>query len=271
MHSPSNRRGTLSKSLTLDFVKENSAALTNCRMNIMDATFFSPPQPSIQHHSSHSTIEAAHPRHLLSHSRSSLSLSAPQRTLRRKKRMTLLKQKSSRSLRTHASIPLLHSGSEMKPTNIRTPVLESVVTISKISSTVPLGHPSRPYYTAIRPNMSRPSSPFQAPPHSRAPSPPVHHPYQDNLSYFGSTRGASSAHNSHPTANATIGCSMSGETEMRMALARWRSSQSQDQLEEYRFSDVEPSMAKAKRKSPKVASHIKEMGMELLERVLGRK
>ena len=59
---------------------------------------------------------------------------------------------------------------------------------------------------------------------------------------------------------------------MRMALARWRSSQGQEQLAEYRFSDVEPSMGKGKtRKNPKVASQIKRMGMEILERVLGRR
>lgn len=241
----------------------------------MDLTFFSPPQPPLRHHASYSTTETTHPRHFLSHSRSSLSLSAPQRTLRRKKRMTLLKQKSSRSLRTHASVPLLNAVSEMTPTNIRTPILESAMSMPQMSAMVPLGHPSRPYYTAIRPNMSRPSSPFQTPPSSRAPSPAIRHSYHDNTSYFASTRGArpvSSTRNSHPTANATVGCSMSGETEMRMALARWRSSQGQDQPAEYRFSQVEPSMVRAKtRKSPKIASRVKKMGMELLERVLGRK
>ncbi|KZT29776.1 hypothetical protein NEOLEDRAFT_1174785 [Neolentinus lepideus HHB14362 ss-1] len=96
---------------------------------------------------------------------------------------------------------------------------------------VKLGHPSRPYYTAIRKNMTS-RLPTASPPPStlgndiEPPSPPldVHRPaLRQALSY------PYTIPSSHPTYsfNSPTGFSLSGETELRMALSVTRKRENQ--------------------------------------------
>lgn len=271
------RRRLPSMSLKPECIKENSYTYKeHPRSNIMELAFFTPPQSTaisvpctVQPLTPQDALEK--PKTMLSHSQSASSLSPPQRTIRRKKRMTLLKQKSSRSLRNRASAPLLPKSSD---TNYF-PSLESSLAMPQVR----LGHPSRPYYTAIRPHsMSRPSSPFSTPPASRAPSPSLPLTFTPtNYSNTQSLYQASPVRNSLPTmgSNATIGFSLSGETELRMALARWRSLDGvvqDDQPAEYTFRDIAPETSRGKpKKCVKIGRRVKRLGMEIMELVLGRK
>lgn len=239
------------------------------------------------------SVAASPPSPSLMHSSSSLSLSPPQRTLRRKQRMTLLKQKSSRSLRAHASAPLLNinrnrdsstgNGTRLLaqpvPTHVSTPVPSlTPMPIPQAPPTVRLGHPSRPYYTAIRPNMSRPNSPSPrtSPSTSRAPSPSfsrtsAHILHAPNLAQ-------SSFRSSYPN----TGFSLSGETELRMRLARFRSASGVEDAShdaepsEYRFREMPAGNGKVRSpgkgsRSAKFGGKMKRFGMGILELVLGRK
>jgi hypothetical protein len=72
--------------------------------------------------------------------------------------MTLLRQKSSRSLRGRArpqTQPLEHSVPVSPPMPLPSPSTSRTLEVR-------LGHPSRPYYTAIRKNMSSSPSPTQS-------------------------------------------------------------------------------------------------------------
>ena len=240
------------------------------------------------------------------HSSSSLSLSQPERTLRRKQRMTLLKQKSSRSLRARASAPLLNVNANLEAPRSSTPAALTPIPIpipipipmqQQAPATVRLGHPSRPYYTAIRPNsMSRPSSPFgssapTSPSASRAPSPsfllPPHsvpnctpaqlsdtatlRPYQPPT--FASSQPSYQGANAHVNGNPIVGFSLSGETELRMALARLRSEENGGEPgSEYRFREMAGgSSDKGGSGTGKFRGKMKRLGMGIMELVLGRK
>lgn len=205
----------------------------------------------------------------------SSSFGQPQRTIRRKKRMTLLKQKSSRSLRTRASAPLLGSGGNDDSCGNQCEPLVPLQPTPQTLATVRLGHPSRPYYSAIRPNMSRPNTPANTSslPPSRAASPShavicsnTFHP--PNLALPSPAPRRSYP---YPSTSSTIGFSMSGETELRMALARWRSLE-YDEPTEYRFRNTEnPPRGRGGRPNGRLGGKMRRLGMRLMELVLGRK
>ncbi|KAI0059258.1 hypothetical protein BV25DRAFT_1918714 [Artomyces pyxidatus] len=134
-------------------------------------------------------------------------LSSSTRTLRRKTRMPILRKKSSRSLRSRASTSALPTSNPVLPANSLFP---------SPSSPVRLGHPSRPYYTAIRTNMQQ-----RAP----LPSPPVHAVAPAPLPPFSG--------------------SLSGEMELHMALAARRSEEGR--TEGYSFLFEEPGSRRAGR------------------------
>jgi hypothetical protein len=127
---------------------------------------------------------------------------SPPRTLRRKLHMTFPRQKSTRSLRSRALT--------MSP-----PQSVPVVSVPR------LGHPSRPYYTAIRPHLSNngtwsrphtPTTPNSAPLMSTdtgqsLPSPPP---------------GRPSFEFRRPRGSTTSGWSVSGEMELQIALSQKR-------------------------------------------------
>ena len=139
-------------------------------------------------------------KHTPTHPVSLPPIISPGQTLRRKHHMTFPRQKSTRSLRswTPAVSPPQHA-----------------------SSVARLGHPSRPYYTAIRPHLndggisSRPNTPttaIAAPPTSPdkrqpLPSPPPGRPS------FEFTR---------PRSSTTSGWSLSGEIELQIELSQRR-------------------------------------------------
>ncbi|KAH9054632.1 hypothetical protein EDB87DRAFT_1640439 [Lactarius vividus] len=130
-------------------------------------------------------------------------LTPPTRTLRRKHHMTFPGEKSKRSLRSRVLDV---------PPPLPTPV-----------SPVRLGHPSRPYYTAIRPHfnngvtVSRPDTPTTP---SSAPSPVT--PAEKGQSLSSSPQGRPSFEFTRPRRSTTSGWSLSGEIELRIALSQRR-------------------------------------------------
>lgn len=155
---------------------------------------------------------------------------SPTRTIRRKQRLTMLRQRSSCSLRRKAMLGSTpHERSHNNLTTTRSLAHRSSRSRAPISlsgSDFPLGHPSRPLYTAIRKNMSRPNTP--SPSRPTTPSPPIADLYErgtrsldlpsppqmDSLLMTSSRL---------PLSFSTMPCegfSLSGEIEMRMALAR---------------------------------------------------
>jgi hypothetical protein len=166
------------------------------------------------------------------HSSSSSMDDAPQRTLRRTKRM-ILRSSQSTLQRSETDLATISTTSHSTPEPHSHPL-------------VPLGHPSRPYYSAIRKNMSRPSSPFDTTHHSTpltshhtlTKSPLLHSislalpddsDYEnydndnDDMPYsafaFATATPLTTSRIFTPPVS---GFSLSGETEMRMALARQR-------------------------------------------------
>lgn len=155
-----------------------------------------------------------------------------QRTLRRKQRIAALRKRSSRSLRKHAMPILSKTGSR------RTDDCEQVVTVQAFLPSrspspatvplIPLGHPERPLYTAIRKNMS-------PPPGLNQPRSDVGH--GSSLHTVLLERGARSLdmprpatlgrsyrqHQPIPPSDWTSGCSLTGEAELRPDLIRCRS------------------------------------------------
>jgi len=133
-------------------------------------------------------------------------LSPPARTLRRKHHMTFPGEKSPRSLRTRV---LDVSPPQPTPVSPITPVR--------------LGHPSRPYYTAIRPHLnngvtvSRPNTPTTP---SSAPSPVT--PADKGQSLSSAPHGRPSFEFTRPRRSTTSGWSLSGEIELRIALSQRR-------------------------------------------------
>ncbi|KAI0076171.1 hypothetical protein K474DRAFT_1772687 [Panus rudis PR-1116 ss-1] len=148
---------------------------------------------------------------------SSLSAAAvnPGRTLRRKQRRSILRQRSSCSLRRKAlSVPSHKRSQSELGRRTLTPIPQDHLD-------VPLGHTSRPLYTAIRKNMSRPTTP------TRAPSPPFpdlasrgSRSLDLPTSYSASLLTSDSRYPSSYRSVPRTGYSLSGEVEMRMALAK---------------------------------------------------
>ncbi|KAI6039863.1 hypothetical protein EDC04DRAFT_2681984 [Pisolithus marmoratus] len=206
---------------------------------------------------------------------------SPTRVLRRKRPMMLRRRESSDSLHPHSRpsspSPLcecndmsLSSATEILRSGAITPPLES-------DPPVRLGHPNRPYYSAIRKNMSRPNSPVVP----RTPSPiPSHYEYTPRGTKsldcgerpYGSLRYAHSPRpmsmvlpvQMHPE-RPYSGFSLSGETEMRMELARWRREDAPDQPGDFLFHERSRSRIRGK-----VKGTVERLGKGLKHLVLGR-
>lgn len=206
---------------------------------------------------------------------------SPTRVLRRKRPMMLRRRESSDSLRPHSRpsspSPLcecadmsLSSATEILRSGAITPPPES-------DPPVRLGHPNRPYYSVIRKNMSRPSSPVVP----RTPSPiPSYYEYvprgtksldcgerpYGSLRYGRNSRPMSMVlpGQMHPE-RPYSGFSLSGETEMRMELARWRQEDAPDQPGDFHFQEMNRSRIRGK-----VKGTVKRLGKGLKHLVLGR-
>lgn len=180
--------------------------------------------------------------------------SSPARTLRRRKRFSLSKRPSCCSLKSMFTDSLNNLPSNAscvsepigKPTAPRTRMLSAPTTpLRSVRSgpLVPLGHPSRPLYTAIRKNMHWASSPYSTPPES---------PTKSTFSDARVVRSVASLDFEHPLteeeeeealhesltafssryiSKVTNGCSLSGEAELRIALSRHRNPERNDSIE----------------------------------------
>lgn len=127
-----------------------------------------------------------------------------------------------------------------------------------------LGHPSRPYYSAIRKNMSRPASPA----FGRTPSPiptQLDHMSRETRSLDGGHRSCLYSRPVTPVLSGDVrgrfsGFSLSGETEMRMDLARWRREHAPDNPGDYQFHEMTHSrMKEMKNTVCKVGRGLKHM------------
>lgn len=225
----------------------------------------------------------------------SISMSTTsQPSLRRKRRMAL-RQRSSCSLRRRATVSSLTSSPAQRRAEVAIPLCPSPPERSRtIRSTtgslrsvasvddVPLGHPQRPLYTAIRKNMFVPpiATLTEAPSISDAdgassfrgtlrtrPSRSLDIPRPSPAYDFGldssAGKGAYARPNANPdqeTLSGMSGCSLSGEAELRMSLAR---SRSVDGVPEgYMFREVKREGA--------VKGRVKNFGKGLRDLLLGR-
>ncbi|KAI0316732.1 hypothetical protein OF83DRAFT_1084066 [Amylostereum chailletii] len=218
------------------------------------------------------------PHRRVSHPRSSLSTStvdgASPRSLRRTKRHSQMRKKSSRSLRSRASSlsPSNPHATETSPRKGKEPVSLALSSTSapECVPNVRLGHPSRPYYTAIRKNMSRPSTPFG--PHSandssaHPPPSPVRSTFSQarpSMDYAPSAVVVPQRMSVPARRGGTSGWSVSGEMEMHIALAARRSADAPHVRQEYVFYDT-PQPLKEK------VSKMRRLGQGLKKLVLGR-
>jgi hypothetical protein len=157
---------------------------------------------TVPSHSSSTAPLSGQPRHTAIHPVSLPPIVSPSRTLRRKHHMTFPRQKSTRSLRSWTSAV-------------------SPAPSVPVASVARLGHPSRPYYTAIRPHPNdgrisprpdSPTTPVSAPPTfadlgQLPPSPPP---------------GRPSFEFRRPRRSTTSGWSLSGEIELQIELSQRR-------------------------------------------------
>lgn len=165
------------------------------------------PAPIIPSPSLNVTPMSEQLKHTPTHPVSLPPIVSPARTLRRKHHMTFPRQKSTRSLRswTPAVSPPQHA---------------------TVTSVARLGHPSRPYYSAIRPHINDwgisprpnapastisalPTSPDKAQPLPSPPSPP-------------GPPGRPSFEFTRPRSSTTSGWSLSGEIELQIELSQRR-------------------------------------------------
>ena len=141
-------------------------------------------------------------RHTTNHPLSLPPIVSPSRTLRRKHHMTFPRQKSTRSLRSWAP-------------SISPPQPVPVTSVAR------LGHPSRPYYTAIRPHLNNggisprpntPTTPVSAPPTltDKGQSPPSPPPGRPSFEF------------ARPRSSTLSGWSLSGEIELQIELSQRR-------------------------------------------------
>ncbi|KAF8840201.1 hypothetical protein BDN67DRAFT_904068 [Paxillus ammoniavirescens] len=210
----------------------------------------------------------------------SSSQCSPTRGLRRTKHMTLHKRKSSLSLhsRSRPSSPLRESIDVHATSTIEVRHAVSITPSQDNDPPVRLGHPSRPYYSAIRRNMSRPTSPAFSISTPRTPSPiPSHLDYapRETRSLDGGHRSIHNAPELRPmsmilpgqamSATTCSGFSLSGETELRMNLARWRRENAPDEPGDYHFREMGRSRTKLD-----VKGKVKKLSKGLKDLVLGR-
>ncbi|KAG6916203.1 hypothetical protein DXG01_007833 [Tephrocybe rancida] len=209
------------------------------------------------------------------------------KTLRRKKRLSLYRPSTPRPESVaSSSFTATSSPSIVSMPQSAVSVEDSIFSVprtepdmskharsrSQPANVVRLGHPSRPLYSAIRPNMSRPSTaigpparpsrPISLPAPSRAPSPGIMSVLsspsalydEDGYAFERPTsshgRGVPSFPAFGSISRRDAGFSLSGETELRMALAR-------DHVDAFKFKDM------GKRHSGKVMTKVKQVGKGL--------
>lgn len=195
--------------------------------------------------------------------------------------MTLLKRESSVSVRSRS--PLRESvDTPMSAVETRqSHALSLTPSHDHDAPPVRLGHPNRPYYSAIRKDMSRPTSPVFSIAAPRTPSPiPSHMDYvprgtksldcdcgdRSSIQYAQELRPMSMVLSGRPTSPILgAGFSLSGEMELRMDLARWRRENAPDEPGGYHFREMGrlPSKMNMKRR-------VKQLGRGLKQLVLGR-
>ena len=205
----------------------------------------------------------------------------PRPALRRKRRMSYIRA----TISTHLDASDLSVKSCPDPLREKSlPDLPADSPEQQPAHVVPLGHPSRPYYNAIRKNMSRSATPCSF---SRAPTPspslgpspfttstPTILLLDADFDGGGGTFGRSSspspsislsppgAFQAHPSR----GFSLSGETELRMALAAQRSTTGRTgDRPEYVFADPPMSRRDAG------VRRLKRLGQGIKQLVLRRK
>lgn len=212
-------------------------------------------------------------------STSSISSSqcSPKRGLRRTQNMTLLPRGSSLSPRSRSPLRESYPTSAVEPR--QSLALSLTPSHDHDAPPVRLGHPSRPYYSAIRKDMSRPTSPVFSIATPRTPSPiPSHVDYapretksldcgdRSGIQYARELRPMSMVLSGRPPTSpvAHSGCSLSGEMELRMNLARWRREDAPGEPGGYHFRETS--------RSPKMSmkGRVKQLGKGLKELVLGR-
>ncbi|KAI0090279.1 hypothetical protein BDY19DRAFT_992492 [Irpex rosettiformis] len=224
---------------------------------------------------------------------------SPQRTLRRKKRFTLSRQRSiGASLRSRTGFRLptfaINEPVPHTPVNSPAPSQPNCTAPTPLSSmehvfgAVPLGHPTRPFYTAIRklspytPPVTDINSIF-----SRAGSPGseeamVSHPRARSLDLqpsmdFGEGEDRISRYFSRPYAvdlssGAATGCSVSGEIELRMALARRNTIGGSAAHPEYRFEYPQTTTSpETQKRGSGVKLRVKKIGQGLRNLMLAKK
>ena len=168
----------------------------------------------------------------------------PTHPLRRKKRMSFVRKISSCALRDRRF--------SQDPSSAPT-------------ASVRLGHPSRPYYTAIRKNMARPNS--MPPPESRLimsslrPSPTRAKQRPRLLTRSSEDVSFSDVDPPAPVSPLRTGFSLSGETELRMVLSKSRTNKG-----EYRFRETSPP---ARGRRTAVKRKVQILGKGLRELVCG--
>ncbi|KAF8552048.1 hypothetical protein OG21DRAFT_1511981 [Imleria badia] len=213
------------------------------------------------------------------HSTSSISSSqcSPKRGLRRTKNMTLLPRGSSLSPRSRSP---LRESVDIYPTSAVEARQSHALSLTPChdhdAPPVRLGHPSRPYYSAIRKDMSRPTSPVFSIAAPRTPSPiPSQVDYvprgtksldcggRSSMEYARELRPMSMVLSGQATSPiAGSGFSLSGEMELRMNLARWRREDTPDAPGGYHFRET--------RSRLNMKGRVKQLGKGLKELVLGR-
>lgn len=219
-------------------------------------------------------------RHMHSTPSISSSQCSPERRLRRTKNMTLLNRGSSVSLRSRSPLREsvdIYPASPVETRQSHAPSLTP--SHDHDPPPVRLGHPSRPYYSAIRKDMSRPTSPVFSLAAPRTPSPISPHvdyvprgtkslDFDDRsgIQYAGELRPMSMVLSGQATSPITRpGFSLSGEMELRMNLARWRHENAPDEPGDYHFRERSRSQTKVN-----IKGRVKQLGKGLKELVLGR-
>lgn len=202
--------------------------------------------------------------------------------LRRKRGVPSLKRMSSLSCRSRSqqSSPAIDDRTESPaPHTVHVAPTASPAPSSAVSAEPPvrIGHPSRPYYTVIRKNMSRPSTAGNPSTLPRTPSPiPSDYDYAPRATKSldcGERIPVQFGRDSRPMsmvlpgqavpANMFSGFSLSGETEMRMNLARWRKEDGPDEPGDYLFKETG-------HRGKGIKGRVRKLGKGLRDLVLGR-
>lgn len=202
--------------------------------------------------------------------------------LRRKKGVPSLKRMSSLSCRSRSqqSSPAFDDRADSPaPHMVHVAPTPSPAPSTAVSAEPPvrIGHPSRPYYTAIRKNMSRPSTPGHPSSLPRTPSPiPSDYdcaPRATKSLDCGERVSVQFGRGSRPMSmvipgqavpvNLYSGFSLSGETEMRMNLARWRKEDGPDEPGDYLFKETG-------HRGKGIKCRVRKLGKGLRDLVLGR-